>query len=188
MRRRRVSVFLCGVIAAGLVVALSLRAPSAASGAASAAPSATAAAPPAPAGKGSWPPDGKSSERPTDAEWEKAEPFALERNHRMCRAKHVREWVWIECERAKTNFEPFEGVRVVGGDPADVRVANPKTGERGKRPVAVTFPVRPGDRRVIEIVGAEDIAFKSWTVYESLELAVSELWLPGMAGPVVTVN
>lgn len=181
MKRRVASLVLFSVVACALATGLALRP------AASAAPPGSASAI-APAAGGAWPPDGSSSERPSDAEWEKAAPIALERNHRMCRAKHVREWVWIECERAKENYEPFEGIRVVGGDPAEVRVANPKTGERGKRPVAVTFPVRRGDRRVIEIVGADDIAFKSWTVYESLELAVSELWLPGMAAPVLTVD
>lgn len=158
--------------------------------AASASASASAKVAPASSGvaqAGAWPPDDTKTDRPSEADWETAAALALTRPHRTCTAKHLREWVRVECPREKTREEPWLGVRVVGGDHVDVRVANPKTGEKYSRPIAVVFPARRGDRRVLELAGTDDIPFKSFTVYESLEVTVSELWLEGEPAPTISV-
>lgn len=135
-----------------------------------------------------WVPPQEESKRPSEADWAKAEPLALERSHRMCKAARIREWVRVQCKRSGRTGEPYLGLRVVGGSHEDVRVADPAEGEKGKRDIAVVFPVHRGDRRVIEIVGTQELGWKSFTVYEELELVVSETWLDGDPAPSITVH
>lgn len=143
--------------------------------------------PPQPAA-GAWLPPDARSDRPAEADWANAEPLALARPHRSCTAKRIREWARVQCKRDPKAEEPYLGIRVVGGSHEDVRVSDPADGKKFARDVAVVFPVRKGDRRVIELVGAQPIPWKSFTVYEKLELVVSEEWLPSEPAPTITVH
>lgn len=161
---------------------------------ASAAP--TVDAPEPAAASPEWtPPDG-SSKKPTDAEWKDAAPLALRRPHRDCTAESLREWVRLTCHRPRS-WEPYLGVRVIGGPHEDVSVIDPPKPKAAKRTggfeppdqhgVHVVFPVRRGDRRLIEISEMLPLAWKSWQVEENLAVTISALWLPDAAHPTVTV-
>ena len=149
------------------------------------APSSAPAAAAAPSA--SWA-DAAETDRPDEAAWASAPALRLAREHRMCSAKRLREWVRVRCRRDPSAEEPYLGVRVVGGSHEDVRVSDPAEGKKGQRDIAVVFPARKGDRRVIELVGTKPMMWKSWTVYEKLELVISESWLPSETGPTITVH
>lgn len=160
---------------------------------ASAAPSGNA---PDPAVTPRWAPPDSASKKPTDAEWKDAAPLPLRRPHPECTAESLREWVRLTCNR-KPSWEPYLGVRVIGGPHDDVFVIDPpkpkaskKTGglePATQRGVYIVFPVRRGDRRLIELSEMLPLAWKSWQVEEDLAVSISALWLPDDAQPTVTV-
>ena len=149
--------------------------------------------------KGGWLPPETSSKKPEAAEWDGARPLALPRKHcngwssdgvcsSACSAKVLREWVELRCTRAK-GTEVFMGVRVLAGPADDVTLVDPpepKGGDKGQRGFSLVFPVRRGDRRTIEVAEMLPLAWKAWTVEESLAMVVSAMWLPNAARPVVT--
>jgi len=144
--------------------------------------------PPAAPKKNAWVPQSEKSEKPAEKDWEHAEPLELPRNHAFCKAQKIREWVRVECRRDPTAFEPFVGVRVVGGSHTDVTVSNSPKVPKGAQPLGVVFPVRKGDRRMLEFAGAVSPEWKSWTVTEELAFTVSEEWLESAAAPTITVD
>jgi hypothetical protein len=150
--------------------------------------------------KGGWLPPSTSSKKPQASEWDGASSLELPRKHcngaisdgvcsSSCSAKVLREWVQVSCTRAKGS-EVFMGARVLAGPADDVSLVDPpepKSGDKGQRGFSLVFPVRRGDRRTIEIAAMLQLAWKSWTIEERLELVVSAMWLPNAARPVVTV-
>lgn len=163
-----------------LVVALGAALPHAS---AVAAPPASSAAPAAP-----WIPPQERSPKPRPDEWSGAEPLALPRPHARCRATRLREWVRIACKSAS---DEYMGARIVGGSHEEVALEAPRVepGEpRSMRHADVVFPVRRGDRRLLEIPRSVSAGFKSYSIEEEAMVIISALWLPGDAGPTITVH
>jgi len=144
--------------------------------------------PPAAPKKSAWVPPSEKSDKPAEKDWEHAEPLELPRNHALCKAQKIREWVRVECHRDPIDFEPFVGVRVVGGSHTDVTVSNSPKLPKETQPLGVVFPVRKGDRRMLEFAGAIAPEWKSWTVTEELVFTVSEEWLESEAAPIIAVD
>ena len=71
------------------------------------------------------------------------------------------------------------GVRVLAGPDKDVTVSDPPqaTGKAKNDPrgVTIVFPVRRGDRRMIQIAEMLELRWKAWTVEESLVMVISVL-------------
>jgi hypothetical protein len=109
------------------------------------------------------------SPEPSRAEWRDAPKVRLSRPGGGCKAKRVREWLRVECSG---NYLLF-----VGGTRAGLSLsANP---ELEVTPTMI-FPVRRGDRRVVELGGG----WKWMTPFAIL----SEQWLDGDPQPVVAVD
>jgi hypothetical protein len=174
------------------------KASASAASAASAAPAASAAsaasaapaaeAPPAVEGKSfaEAPPGAEKSKAPTPEEWKTAPWVALTRSAALCRAYRVREWLKIHCD----GF-PAAGVSLLAGQNEGVMVYVDQTSEAGNevmkkpRPAEVIFPVRRGDGRVLQIAqfGEGYDGPLGWNV----AFTVSEQWVDGEAGPIITV-
>jgi hypothetical protein len=147
----------------------------------------------APESAAPWIPPEEASPKPKQEEWAKAEPLDLPRKHLGCRASRIREWVRVACT---TKYKVLMGARIVGGSHEDVSLEPPLV----KRPprkqfephesynVDVVFPVRRGDRRLIEIPEEVSAGFKSYSIHEIAVFTISELWLPGDSAPTITVH
>jgi hypothetical protein len=121
-----------------------------------------------------WP--DKPSPRPRHpAEWKLATPLHLARAERRCKALRLREWVRIDCGGVYA--------ALLGGSAAGVELYEGKV-EPGTFAI---FPVRRGDRRLIEF-GTTSGAASKYTVELDNLAVVSELWLPGDDGPVITIH
>ena len=136
-----------------------------------------------------WP-AGEPSERPKPAEWDQAPEVALSRLHRDCRSARVREWLRVTCTFPASS--DVMSVRVLGGSDEGVEISDaPKRkAENGAEleGVHVVLPVRPGDRRVLQLAQPEFTGFRSYTPEESLWIAISALWLKGAPGPTIVVD
>jgi hypothetical protein len=143
----------------------------------SAAPAATPAAAP-------WIPPADRSPRPKPGEWATAEPLPLPRPGTGCHAARLREWVNVICEGKK--YQDLMGARIIGGSHEEVSLESPPRdpGDAVTR-VSVVFPVRRGDRRLIEI---PESVFVSYSMEEQAVAILSELWLPGDQAPTITVH
>ena len=165
-------------------------------GGAAAGPQAGAGGDPADAGGGAEPPQRRAIEaaapppertaRPAAAEWEAAEQVSLARAARggACKARRQREWLRIDCSVPSVVVVRSLGAGA-GGE--SVSVGEHKNDEDGTFPssVSVIFPVRLGDRRVIEILSFEEgYRFRAGL---STSFVISEQWLEGDAGPLVSV-
>ncbi|WP_437871707.1 hypothetical protein [Sorangium sp. So ce363] len=165
-------------------------------GGAAAGPQAGAAGGPADAGGGAeapqkraleatTPPPPERTARPAAAEWDAAEQVTLARVARggACKARRQREWLRIDC-----SVPSVVAVRSLGAGAGgeSVSVGEHKADEDGPFPssVSVIFPVRIGDRRVIEIVSIEE-GYRFQTGL-STSVMISEQWLEGDAGPLVS--
>lgn len=144
---------------------------------------ADAAAPPLPAFDAIAFPDEKSA-KPTKDEWKTAQQVALTEGSNIgtsCKAYRLREWIRIRCDNTTT-------VQIVVrcGTPDDVSFAlDPLPPDWGFFPEGgeVVFPVRRGDRRLIDWMGV------SWG-YKGAnsarqEMVISEMWLPGDDKPIL---
>jgi hypothetical protein len=144
-----------------------------------------------------WSPPEAASDKPKPEEWDRAPPLALLRPHAQCTASAIREWVRISC---KDPNDDFKGVRVVAGSEKDVSIADfqwkgiGKDWETGKDKermldgVAVIFPVRKGDRRVMTVIRWISGGWKSWYIREDTVTTISELWLPGEPRPAIVLH
>jgi hypothetical protein len=158
----------------------------------SAAPPPPARAPLGPLGAiPDWP--DASSPIPKPAEWDAAVAVPLTRPSDACTTSRVREWLRVSCRFGEVQLT---GVRVIGGSTAAVAVSDrrPDPGQatmtqwkdRIPHGVDVTFSVRRGDRRVLEVVRT---AFEGrYSVGEDTAAMISALWLPGDAGPTIVVD
>ncbi|WP_438000695.1 hypothetical protein WMF26_13605 [Sorangium sp. So ce185] len=148
-------------------------APDGGDGAAAPEPRALEEAPPAP----------ERTPRPAMAEWDDAEPVRLARDKSgaACKARMRREWLRIDCTAPS-----LAAVRTLGASAGEAWFRlDQKNGEELASGVSVVFPVRRGDRRVIEILTGV------WAYRGQLGIStnfmISEQWLDGDAGPLVSV-
>jgi hypothetical protein len=132
------------------------------------------------------------SAAPTAAEWASASPVPMVRPNAGCSASRVREWLRVSCRFGDTMIK---GIRVIAGA-EDVKIEErpleqgvPRLDQWGSptmRGSMVVFPVRPGDRRLIEFV--ERMFEGRYTSGEDAAAVISAVWLPGEAGPTIVVN
>ncbi|MFT3765390.1 MAG: hypothetical protein QM820_07740 [Minicystis sp.] len=111
-----------------------------------------------------------TSPEPTRAEWTAAPVVRLSRSAVACQAKRVREWMRIECARG--NHLLLAG----GGRSGLTLTANP---ELDVKPT-ITFPVRRGDRRVVQL--------SSIWKWPTPFAVLSEQWLDGDVEPVIAFD
>lgn len=182
-RSRRVRLAMGAVLALVLTpVALSSAQP-APSGSAVASASAPPA-PPAPPIDGSWP--RTETPVPTAEEWKQAEPVSLTRQGRGavdCRAHRLREWLKVHCPTLVT-----ASIAILGGSSDDVHLWKAPLGEHGvPGPGAdIVMAVRPGDRRVLQVLGV-GFGYEGISGME-LSFVLSEQWVEGDAAPIVTTS
>ncbi|EYF07678.1 hypothetical protein [Chondromyces apiculatus] len=136
-----------------------------------------------------WPASAPS-ERPTPTAWEQAPAVSLTRLHRSCRAARLREWLRVTCHVVAP--DGIMSLRVLGGSDEGVALADapPRRDPDGSKHegVHVVLPVRPGDRRVLQIALPEFPGLRSYTPEENGVLVISALWLPGATGPTIVVD
>ncbi|XXX80234.1 hypothetical protein WMF30_15820 [Sorangium sp. So ce134] len=129
------------------------------------------------------PPAPERTPRPAAAEWDGAEPVRLarDRSGAACKARMRREWLRIDCKA-----HSLAVVRTLGASAGEEWFwLDQKSGEEFASGASVVFPVRRGDRRVIEILAG------LWAYRGELGIStsfvISEQWLDGDAGPLVSV-
>lgn len=151
--------------------------------------SASATAPP-PAGLPSFTdglPTDKESKKPTPEEWRDAPVVAPTRmgpRAKACTVSRVREWVRVSCPDLVT-----ASIGVLGGTSTGYAfwIDPPKEGKDAKLPAGgeIQFPVRKGDRRVVQMLtfgpGYEG------PLTQLPALIVQEHWLDDADGPTLTV-
>jgi hypothetical protein len=128
-------------------------------------------------------PDEKTP-RPTLDEWKPAQPVALTTPLlSRCNAYRVREWVKIDCGGFGTS-----SIALLGGEREGVALflrplpPNNSVPEGGE----VMFPVRRGDRRVLEWSTFGDAYDGPGT--PEVAFMISESWAPADAGPTIVVR
>jgi len=143
----------------------------------------------------SLPFSGERTPRPSKKEWNDAAFVSLDRElhtdtsswlAQPCKAQRLREWIRVRCEGISLG-----AISLLGGDRKDlVLQLDPVEveGEFGVFPEGgeIVFPVRPGDRRVIEWLR---IAF-GYKGANSIEpfFVLSEEWLEGEPRPTIVVH
>ncbi|WP_437774958.1 hypothetical protein [Sorangium sp. So ce1097] len=129
------------------------------------------------------PPAPERTPRPAAAEWDGAEPVELarDRSGAACKARMRREWLRIDCKGP-----PLAVVRTLGASAGEewFRLDQQLNDELASG-VSVVFPVRLGDRRVIEILSAS-FGYRGVTGMTT-SFVISEQWLDGDVGPLVSV-
>ncbi|WP_438022722.1 hypothetical protein [Sorangium sp. So ce233] len=129
------------------------------------------------------PPAPERTPRPAAAEWDAAEPVRLarDRSGAACKARMRREWLRIDCSARSLAM-----VRTLGASAGGEWFGlSQKGGDESPTDVSVVFPVRRGDRRVIEI-GSESWEYRGQVGF-STSFVISEQWLEGDTGPLVSV-
>jgi hypothetical protein len=132
--------------------------------------------------RGAWPSD--RSKAPPTAAWRDAKPVSLPRvsgeRASGCEIKVIAEWLRVRCD----NFR-VSAITELGGTRTDVNyVIEPPGVDRLPGAGELTFPVRPGERRV----------FLVWTLGPGYDgpltvvpaVVVQSHWLAGDAGPSIT--
>jgi hypothetical protein len=132
-----------------------------------------------------------ASAPPTDKEWLAAKRMRTTSSD--CTARIVREWMTILCSLGVNvgPREPLGVVRVISGDATDVGTWSwIETKGPEKIPaeafVAAVFPVRRGDRRLLELTFRQFGAKPTFNAV--LAFTISELWLEGMTSPEISVT
>ncbi|WP_437926562.1 hypothetical protein WMF37_47425 [Sorangium sp. So ce291] len=133
------------------------------------------------------PPAPERTPRPQAAEWDAAEPVRLARDRggAACKARMRREWLRIDCTTPSVAV-----VRTLGASAGEewlwLDQKNSAQDALGLATgVSVVFPVRLGDRRVIEILSATGGYRSEFGV--ATAFVISEQWLDGDAGPIVSL-
>lgn len=121
---------------------------------------------------------------PDAAEWQSATPVrftARGPRAKACRMLRVREWLKVKCERQTT------AVALMGGtaDGAVFRLPDAPEGQPAPTSAEVTFPVKPGDRRVFELFSYGPAYGGSMI---SPGLVLQEHWVAGEPAPVVVIR
>ncbi len=164
----------------------------------------TAAAPALARGASSFaldPPSETATPAPTRKEWDAAPEIRLARMTDGCRAWRVREWLRVQCipgtRSARADgmgmfppeLESVHRVALIAGarDGVELQIES-RTGYSGEG-VAI-FPVRRGDRRLVEIDRTIPLAW-GWRCFEwepEATFTLSEAWLPGERSPEIAVT
>ncbi|UQA55781.1 hypothetical protein [Polyangium aurulentum] len=153
--------------------------------AATASSPATAQAPPAGAASSDAvpldadPPGTEKTKTPSFDEWSKARKVRLTRTGPAaapCTAYRVREWLKVRCMGTRPH-----AMVVLGGDAAEVSFWIDHDERRGGE---VQFPLRRGDRRVVQIWTGE--ADEAGVFKPRPALVIQEHWLEDRAAPTVT--
>ncbi len=130
----------------------------------------------------------EESKKPTAEEWKTApevEPTRRGPRGAKCHVWRVREWVRVSCPDLVTSSVAMLGGNVHGMafwiDPV-------REGQDGKLPAGgeVLFPVRPGDRRVVQFLSFGPGYEGPFTQLPAL--VVQESWLEGTAAPVIVLH
>jgi hypothetical protein len=176
---------LVGLALAALGLALVLTGSEAPAQPAKAAPSSSAAPPaqsnaPEPASFEADPPGPEKSAVPTAKEWVDAASVGLTRRSPAasgCSARRVREWLRVRCP-----VKTF-AISLLGGSNEGLAfwIGPEAEGQFGE----VQFPLRRGDRRVIQLWGTKTGPAGVGEVVPSLVL--QEQWVEGEAAPMVSV-
>jgi hypothetical protein len=152
-------------------------------GAVSAAASATVSAASAPVGEAVPldvdPPGPEKTKPPSAAEWAKAGKVRLTRTGPAaapCTAYRVREWLRVRC----LGTQPHAMV-LLGGSESEVSFWIDHDDRRGGE---VQFPLRRGDRRVVQVWNGE--VDKAGVFKPRPSLVIQEHWLEDRAAPTVT--
>ena len=114
--------------------------------------------------------------KPLPAAWKTAPETRLGRSIKACKAQQIAEWLRIRCDLEVSSAS------LLAGDARDVTFAPLEKNTA----FSVVLPLRPGDRRVIQL--NHFFSFSRWGASEAGAAEISEMWLPGAAEPVVVVN
>lgn len=101
-----------------------------------------------------------------------------ERGTSVCTARRIREWVRVHCPPLRG------GTLLLGGNRDGLSMRFDKEGG-----VELVIPVRPGDRREIEVLGTETISFKAFSAERpALTFVISEHWVAGEDRPTIVAE
>lgn len=132
-------------------------------------------------------PDEKSK-KPTAEEWKAApevQPTRRGPRGAKCHVWRVREWVRVSCPDLVT-----ASIAMLGGTTEGMAfwIDPVREGQDGKLPAGgeVMFPVRPGDRRVVQFLSFGPGYEGPFTQLPAL--VVQESWLEGAAAPVLLLH
>jgi hypothetical protein len=135
----------------------------------------------------------KGTPFPKAAEWasaplvaiDRALPAALFAAHAahagaaQCTARRLHEWVRVHCARLNG------GAVLLGGNRDGLSIFFDKAGGG----TAVIFPVRRGDRRVLEVLGSETVSFKAFSSERAtFAFVLSEQWPAGDERPTIVAE
>jgi hypothetical protein len=121
------------------------------------------------------------SDPPAHAEWEHAPEVSLARAPAGCVAARLREWTTIHC-----NVCGDMGASLVAGPREGVSFAHEPFGCA----VEITFPVRRGDRRVLEMMKgvSSPFSFSAYSFESDAAFVISEAWLPADPEPLIVID
>jgi hypothetical protein len=138
------------------------------------------AAPPLPSYRAEPFPEEHSAE-PKPKEWASAPKVAIDRPS-PCEARRLREWMRLHCELSAG------AIALLGGDVDGLAMRLDPDVQDVMFPegAAIVFPVRRGDRRVIELLQAS-FGYRGASGIEPY-LVLSELWLPGDDQPTILLE
>jgi len=123
----------------------------------------------------SEPPAAAKTSPPKHADWKAASPVRLTRsNDARCSARRLREWIRIDCD-----IPAADSVALLAGSRAGVEVWTSELEHHG---AVIVFPVRRGDRRVLQV---NESAGKYGVDPSAL---VSEAWVEGEDIPTITIQ
>jgi hypothetical protein len=135
---------------------------------------------------------------PKPADWGQGHPVSLLRSPKPCKATRLHEWLRVVCHPLVTY-----GIALVSGDRKDVyfwinqqHFASDQERDNAwwmgeldskKWSAEVIFPLRRGDRRLIQITGSsgESIGYGDSS---PVRFFLSEHWLDDETGPVVSID
>jgi hypothetical protein len=125
----------------------------------------------------------KRSSLPKQREWREGKPVDFARDDARCAGRLVREWLRIRC------FIPrVAGATLLAGnrDGTSLRLVG-AFDELSAASAEIVFPLRSGDRRVIQLTALDDNG--EWGGGgESISAMISESWVEEDRGPIVVVT
>jgi|HubBroStandDraft_6_1064221.scaffolds.fasta_scaffold1158832_2 hypothetical protein len=121
------------------------------------------------------------SDPPEAADWGWAREVSLARASEACKAVRLREWTRVTCEVSSDM-----GASLVAGPREGVRFAHEPFGSK----ISIVFPVRRGDRRVLEMMKgvSSPFVFSAYSFEPDVAFVVSESWLSEEDAPIIVVD
>lgn len=128
---------------------------------------------------------GEKTPLPKIADWKGAEAVTIEGSDVRCKAVHVHEWLRIRCNSSGIeNVSLLAGTRdntFLGITAANTDMFLPDT------TADIILPVRVGDRREIQVLGAVGGGYGGMLSPEA-EVIVTEYWLASDEPPVIVIR